>query len=361
VTETSTHPPETSARLAGAPRLAGVPVWGDRPTNRDLVLEPRTDTGVDATGAPAEFVEYDFPGVEIGTAEYAEGPTGTTVLHIPAGARLAIDARGGAIGMSNGFEYFAHAICLTGGSIYGLSAGSGVADELRARGGNRGAVDDLKLVSTAVIYDFSARDTSVYPDAPLGRAATRAAAHGRVPVGRVGAGSTASAGKIDYARTELTGQGAAFGQVGHVKVLVVTVPNPVGVIVDRAGDVVRGNYDAATGERRRLEPDYVAAIERAEAPRAERGNTTITAVITNVRLSDRELEQFGRQVHSSMNRAIQPFHTALDGDVLFALTTDEVDLNPHIPAEDDDAPVNSIAVGALASELAWDAVLRAAR
>lgn len=335
-------------------RLAGVPDWGDRIANRDLELVPRTET-------PGATVAYDFPGVEVGVAEYAEGPTGVTVLHVPAGARLAIDARGGAIGLSSGFEYFAHAICLTGGSIYGLSAGSGVADELRARGGNRGAVDDLKLVSTAVIYDFSARDNAIHPDAALGRAATRAAKHGSVPVGRVGAGSTASAGKIDYARTELTGQGAAFAQVGEVRVLVVTVVNPVGVIVDRDGTVVRGNYDAATGERRRLEPDYLAAMEHAQRPTTEHGNTTITAVITNVRMSDRELVHFGRQVHSSMNRAIQPFHTALDGDALFALTTDEIDLNPSIPAEDDDAPVNSIAVGALASELAWDAVLRAAR
>jgi L-aminopeptidase/D-esterase-like protein len=336
------------------PRLAGLPSWGPRPTNRDVELVPSTDWSGDV-------VTYDFPGVEVGVATYENGPTGCTVLHVPAGARLAIDARGGAIGMSNGFEYFAHAICLTGGSVYGLSAGSGVADELRARGGNRGGVDDLQLVSTAVIYDYSARETAIHPDAALGRAAIRAAEHGRVPVGRVGAGATASAGKIDYARTELTGQGAAFARAGEVRVLVVTVPNPVGVIVDRDGEVVRGNYDAERGERRRLEGDYLAAIERAQQPRAERGNTTITAVITNVRLSDRELIHFGRQVHSSMNRAIQPFHTALDGDTLFALTTDEVDLNPSVPAEDDDAPVNSIAIGALASELAWDAVLEAAR
>lgn len=335
-------------------RLTGVPSWDDRIANCDLVLEPRTD-------APADQVEYDFPGVEVGTAEYAEGPTGTTVLHIPAGARLAIDARGGAIGLSSGFEYFAHAICLTGGSVYGLSAGSGVADELRTRGGNRGAVDDLKLVSTAVIYDFAARDNAIFPDAALGRAAIRAARHGSVPVGRVGAGASASAGKIAYARTEFSGQGAAFGQVGPARVLVVTVVNPVGVIVDREGDVIRGNYDAATGHRGRLEPDYLAALERAQRPASERGNTTITAVVTNVRLSDRELTHFGRQVHSSMNRAIQPFHTALDGDTLFALTTDEVDLDARDTADSADDPITAIAVGALASELAWDAVLRAAR
>lgn len=335
-------------------RLTGVPVWADRIANRDLDLAPRTETS-------GGRVAYDFPGVEVGVAEYAEGPTGTTVLHIPAGARLAIDARGGAIGLSSGFEYFAHAICLTGGSVYGLSAGSGVADELRARGGNRGAVDDLKLVSTAVIYDFSARDNAIFPDAALGRAAIRAAEHGSVPVGRVGAGASASAGKVSYARTELTGQGAAFGRAGRVRVLVITVVNPVGVIVDRDGEVIRGNYDAATGRRTRLEPDYLAALERAQRPTSERGNTTITAVVTNVRLSDRELVHFGRQVHSSMNRAIQPFHTALDGDTLFALTTDEVDLDPRDAAESADDPITAIAVGALASELAWDAVLRAAR
>jgi L-aminopeptidase/D-esterase-like protein len=349
-----THDTTPDAPTATDARLAGVPDWGDRVTNRDVSLEPRT-------GFEGDVVEYDFPGVLVGTAEYPEGPTGVTVVSIPAGARLAIDARGGAIGMSNGFEYFAHAICIAGGSVYGLSAGSGVADELRARAGNRGAVADLQLVSTAVIYDFSARGTAIHPDAPLGRAAIRAAAHGRVPVGRVGAGSTASAGKIDYARTELTGQGAAFGQVGGVKVLVVTVPNPVGVVVDRAGAVVRGNLDERTGDRGRLEPDYVAAVRRAQAPMARRGNTTITIVVTNVRQSDVELVHFGRQVHSSMNRAIQPFHTALDGDTLFALTTDEVDLNPNDPAEDGGTPANSLAVGAIASELAWDAVLRAAR
>lgn len=340
-----------------APRLAGLPDWGPRTVNRDVALTP-------VQGTDGEVVAYDFPGVEVGVATYPEGPTGCTVVHVPGGARMTIDARGGAVGMSSGYEYFAHAICLAGGSVYGLSAGSGVADELRARNGNRGTVDDLALVSTAVIYDFSARATAIIPDAPLGRAAILDARHGAVPVGRVGAGVSASAGKIDYARTEITGQGAAFGRIGDVRVLVVTVPNPVGVIVDREGSVVRGNYRAQDGTRGRLEADYLAAIAEAQSPGGERpdtksGNTTLTTVVTNVRLTDRELVHFSRQVHSSMNRAIQPFHTALDGDTLFALTTDEIDLSASSPAES--SPVDSLALGAFASELAWDAVLCAAR
>ena len=58
---------------------------------------------------------------------------------------------------------------------------------------------------------------------------------------------SASSGKVDWERTEITGQGAAFRQFGDVKVLAVVVPNPVGVILNRSGQVVRGNYDAATG------------------------------------------------------------------------------------------------------------------
>ncbi|WP_345763417.1 P1 family peptidase [Diaminobutyricibacter sp. McL0608] len=295
----------------------------------------------------------------VGTAEYSAGPTGVTVVAIPAGARLAIDARGGAIGMSNGFQYFAHAICLAGGSIYGLGAGSGVADALRQRIGNRVSVDDLQLVSTAVIYDFSSRANAVAPDAALGRAAFEAAVHGRVPIGRCGAGRSASAGKVDWSRCEFTGQGAAFREVGQVKVLVITVVNPVGVIVDRNGSIVRGNYDVATGERRAPDRDYADALSGDFPAQTGKGNTTLTVVVTNVRLTDKELIHFGRQVHSSMNRGIQPFHTTHDGDTLFALTTDEVDL-PGSSAIGDNS-VNAIAVGTIAAEAAWDAVLESAR
>lgn len=74
-------------------------------------------------------------------------------------------------------------------------------------------------------------------------------------------------------------------------------------------------------------------------------------MITNVRLGDADLEQVGRLVHSSMSRAIQPLHTGADGDVLFTVTTDEVDL-PGISAT---------GLGTLAAEVAWDAVLASLR
>ena len=57
---------------------------------------------------------------------------------------------------------------------------------------------------------------------------------------------------------------------------------------------------------------------------------------------------FGRQVHASMARAIQPFHALEDGDVLFAVSTNEVESDPVL---------DTTALGIVASELAWDAVL----
>jgi L-aminopeptidase/D-esterase-like protein len=48
-----------------------------------------------------------------------------------------------------------------------------------------------------------------------------------------------------------------------------------------------------------------------------------------------------------MGRAIQPFHALVDGDVLFTVSTGEVE----------NEGLSSMSLGVVASELAWDAVL----
>jgi L-aminopeptidase/D-esterase-like protein len=112
---------------------------------------------------------------------------------------------------------------------------------------------------------------------------------------------------------------------------------------------VRGGRDSRTGVRSSFiaeaESNVAGLAESFQAPRP--GNTTLTVLATNVALDARSLRQLGRQVHASMARAIQPFHTPVDGDVCFAVTTAEV--------ADDDLDV--VALGVIASELAWDAVL----
>ena len=290
-----------------------------------------------------EQLTFDFPGLRIGVAEYEDGPTGCTVFHFAGGAMLERDVRGGSPGTFGDLDWV-DAICLAGGSLYGLEACTGVAAELFEQRGHDTGWTAIADVTGAIIFDFGPRDSAVYPDKELGRAALRAAQEGVFPLGRRGAGRSATVGKtFGFEHAEPGGQGGAFRRVGPTRIAVFTVVNAVGAIVDRDGIVVRGHLDHPTGARRAL-------VEGIEA-RVTGGNTTLTVVATNQKLDRWLLRQLARQVHTSMARAIHPFHALTDGDVLFAATTNEV-------ANDE---LDSLAFGVLASELAWDAVLAAVR
>jgi 6-aminohexanoate-oligomer endohydrolase len=294
-------------------------------------------------------LRYDFPGLEIGAAEYDEGPTGCTVFSFPAGAAASIDVRGGSPGVIGAGFDLVHAICLAGGSVYGLEVAAGVAAELFARRDYRTGWLEIPLITGAIIFDWGRRDNAVYPDKELGRAALRAARPGVFPLGPRGAGRSATAGKLfAYEEGEPAGQGAAFRQVGETRIAVFTVVNAIGAIVDRDGEVVLGHYQRDTGLRRPLVPGVEERLASSLPVRPPPGNTTLTVVATNLRLDSRQLRTLGRQVHASMARAIQPFHALEDGDVLFAVSTGGVESDPLL---------DTTALGVVASELAWDAVL----
>ncbi len=307
-------------------------------SNDSLELVPRT-----AFSGPR--LTFDFPRLAIGVAEYEAGPTGCTVFQFDHGATAAVDIRGGAHAtlyteaLQNG-EGRLDAICLAGGSFYGLEAATGVAAELLAQRDYSPHWGNIALVSGAIIYDFGPRDNAVYPDKALGRAALKAALPGVFPLGPRGAGRSATVGKWlqDPYQSESAGQGGAFREIDGVKVAVFTVVNAVGALVDRQGRVVRGSRDPRTGARPRV----------ADAGLPPRGNTTLTVVVTNQSLGGWSQRQLARHVHTSMARAIEPLHTISDGDVLYAVTTHEI---PQAEG------LNEYVLSVLASETAWDAAL----
>jgi 6-aminohexanoate-oligomer endohydrolase len=305
-------------------------------------LVPRTDLD-------GPELAFELSGLEIGCAEYEEGPTGCTVFHFPAGAAMQVDVRGGSPGTLGAQYEWVDAICLAGGSLYGLEAATGVSAELFARRGYETGWMDIPIVAGAIVFDYGPRDNGIYPDKELGRAALRAARPGVFPLGRRGAGRAATVGKtFDFVGVEWAGQGGAFRALGRVRIAVFTVVNAIGAVVDRDGTVVRGHLDEETGERHALVPRIEERLTAGVPTQAPPGNTTLTVVVTNQRLDSRLLRTFGRQVHASMARAIQPFHALVDGDVLFAVTTNEVE-----------EELGSIELGVVGSELAWDAVLAA--
>jgi L-aminopeptidase/D-esterase-like protein len=298
-------------------------------------------------------LRFGFPGLEVGVAEYEEGPTGCTVLLFPGGpVACSVDVRGGSPAVSGAGIDLVDAVCLAGGSLYGLEAAAGVAAELLARREYRTGWLEIPLVAGAIIFDWGPRDNAVYPDKELGRAAVRTARPGVFPLGSRGAGRSATAGKLfAYEEGEPAGQGAAFRQVGETKIAVFTVVNAIGAIVDREGNVVRGHLDRESGLRRPLVQGVEDRLAAGRPVRPPPGNTTLTLVATNLRLDSRELRTFGRQVHAAMARAIQPFHALEDGDVLFAVSTGALERDPLL---------DTTAVGVVASEVAWDAVLSVA-
>lgn len=305
-------------------------------------------------------LEFDFPSLLIGVAEYDEGPTGATVFYFPKGATAAVDARGGATASFNterlrlGYDRpTLYAVCFAGGGTYGLEATSGVLAELFALRQYRTDWASIPTVCGAVVYDFRGRESHAYPDKKLGHSAFRNACPGSFPLGARGAGRFVHAGKFfGPSYMERTGQGGAFAQIGPTRIAAFTVVNAVGALVDRRGAVVRGNLDPATGRRARFGDEVrrgVASRARGRSPMGApaEGNTTLTLIVTNQQIGYHELQRMAIQVHASMARAIDPFHTQNDGDLLFAITTSEVQ-NPALGADD---------LTIMASELAWDAVL----
>jgi L-aminopeptidase/D-esterase-like protein len=311
-------------------------------------------------------LKFDFPDMRIGVAEYDEGPTGTTVFYFPKRAKGAVDIRGGAPGelnaeiLQNAYERpMVSAVVFSGGSWYGLSAATGVANGIKKLRAAEGNVDFIPGVVGAIIFDVGGRRFSrVTPDDALGLAALRSAETGWFPLGARGAGRFAMQGGYfrnrgdtadNYADWAHSGQGGAFRTVGPTKIGVFTVVNSLGSVVDRTGRVVRcgrndpgQNCPTIVDRFKSFQP-----INPTESTAGPTSNTTITLVVTNQKLPFWALQRLATQVHSSMSRAIQPFATQDDGDILYAISTDEVENKELSPVD----------LGVIASELAWDAVL----
>lgn len=296
-------------------------------------------------------LEFTFPAMKIGVGEYKEGPTGCTAFLFNSSVSCAVDVRGGSscTVLLDGWETGdaqVDGICFAGGSVCGIEAIGGVATTLFSRRPGAEAWEKLPRVMGAIIYDFRPRQNSIFPDKALGQFAVEHAREGWFPLGPHGAGCSASCGKgPEFNLWEVTGQGAAFAKLPNTSVLVFTVVNSIGAIVDRSGQTVRGHFDRKSGKHHSFESVVSAADLKGSIPKES--NTTLTLLVTDQKLRPFVLRQLARQVHSSMARAINPFHTIRDGDVFFAVSTQETDCS----AQETDM------MFARASELAWDAVL----
>jgi len=287
-----------------------------------------------------DIFQYDFPEFTVGTAEYPKGPTGCTVFHFPNGALATSDVRGGAAAVreSTLLDPIAEsgmidALVFAGGSTYGLDAASGVMSWLLEKRGNSVRFMDIPSVPAAVVYDFSGRKNAIFPDQALGKKAVSEAKANRVLIGAAGAGRSVSVGKYlgrDYAET--SGQGAAFFEKDGLKIFAFTVVNALGNILDRSGNVIAGSMDKKSGKRLDL-AEHISSPAQAPS-RSEPGNTTLSLIVTNAKINRLDLKRISIMAHTSMGRVIEPFHTPMDGDVLFSTSTGSFSLKKSFNISD---------------------------
>jgi len=311
---------------------------------------------INATGAALTF---DWPAIRIGTGEYEEGPTGVTVFHFPKRAYVAVDVRGGGPGTVNtdflrlGYDTAElDAVVFSGGSWYGLESITAVSTALKDDGLRDSRWDNVALAVGAIIYDLGDRRLNeIYPDKRLAQAAFRAARPGVFPLGAHGAGRFAKSGGL-FGCNAFSGQGGAFRQIGTLKIAAFTVVNALGAVTRRDGRVA-ACYGDANWPKDLTTQQLLAGFPDSRKPGwPAKRNTTISLVVTNQRLAPAQLQRLATQVHSSMSRAIQPFSTEFDGDVLYAVSTGELNA-------DEQNGVPAIDLDVIADEVMWDAVLAA--
>ena len=276
-----------------------------------------------------------IPGIYAGHhTEPGDAATGCTVIVCPAGATGGVDVRGGApatretdLLRPEEMVQVLHAVVLSGGSAYGLSASCGVAEELERRGIGLGVgVGVVPIVSGACLFDLAVGDPSNRPTSVDGIEATMEALDnpGRLlELGNVGAGTGCSVGKLaGPARAMKTGLGEAVLQAGSLVCGAVAAVNAVGNVVDPA----TGGFVAGV-----LSPDgtHVISVEEAfaEATAAMplRTNTTISCVVTNARLTKAQATKVAQMSADAYAHAIRPTHTTNDGDSIFVMATGEVE------------------------------------
>jgi L-aminopeptidase/D-esterase-like protein len=83
-------------------------------------------------------------------------------------------------------------------------------------------------------------------------------------------------------------------------------------------------------------------------------NTTIGVVATNMSLSKSQVNKMAQMAHDGLARSINPVHTPVDGDTLFAISTHQTTDN-HANV----TPIELTQIGALAAETIATAVCRA--
>ena len=256
----------------------------------------------------------DVPGIRVGHWTDAVARTGCTVILAPdAGMVAGVDVRGSAPGTREtdvlrptALVERINAICLAGGSAFGLAAADGVMRRLAERGiGFATGVRPVPIVPAAILFDLGVGDPDTHPTAEAGYAATVVAeSNDDALEGAIGAGTGATVAKLGgMAEPHPGGVGSAGRRLpgGHV-IGALVVNNALGDIHARDGRLLVGRSG-----RQPLSPPFAS--------------TTLVVVATDAPLDRAQCRRLAEMGHDALARGIRPAHTMFDGDVVFTVST----------------------------------------
>lgn len=363
----------------------------------------------------------DIKGFKLGNAENTDAATGCTVIVAEKGATAGVDVRGGGpatretdlLRSENTIDKI-HAVVISGGSAYGLEAGSGVMRELEnMKIGHRVSNCIVPIVCQASLFDLNVGQSDIRPDRTMGvKAVHNAFCGGEFHHGNYGAGTGASVGKFyGMNRAMKTGLGTFACSDGEIEVGAITAVNAFADVYDGRNHVIAGLLSAdgkridgtirplkncvaaessynmknkmepffnkrkeeeefsepETTEEVRVEPAPAETVEPAEPEETSAVNkepedmgygitfnTTISCLITNAKLTKAQCNKLASILHDGYARAIKPVHSTMDGDTIFVMTTGEKDVNfDAFAALATDIVQYSVIDGAISAESAY--------
>jgi len=289
----------------------------------------------------------DVDGILVGNAHDEKTRSGTTIILPETRAIAAVDVRGGGPGTretdaldAENLVEAVDAICLTGGSVYGLEAPSGVAAWLGAQGKGFALAGELvsPIVPSAVLFDLTNGGDKEWGEMPPYRALGRdagVAATKDFSLGNHGAGYGAQAGIYKGG----LGSASAVTDDGFQVGAVIAV-NPFGSPIIPGTDAFWAwpfEQNGEFGGKRpptdlgQIDMDFpsdtkAGALPNTGAQIKPGTNTTIGCVATNAKLTPAETKRVAMMAQDGYPRALRPIHTSFDGDTVFALATGTLDV-----------------------------------
>ena len=277
----------------------------------------------------------DVKGILVGNSQDSNLKSGVTVLASEKPMAAAVTILGGAPGTRDTdllepdkLVQKVDAITLSGGSVYGLDASSGVIDIMKTEDkGYKVNNINVPIVPGAILFDLLNGGDKNWEENPyknLGRQAYLSKSK-KFNIGTTGAGTGATTQSLKGG----LGSSSIILDNGITVGALVAV-NSFGSVTIPGSDCFWASFFEINNEFGgygiTIPSDPFVELDlgwRSQGKKEEKNfkNTTIAIVATDCNLTKTELKRVSVAAHDGISRSIVPAHTPFDGDLVFAIST----------------------------------------